>query len=195
MPKLNDLHLTDRLKEAIEQLESGIEVEAKKNKTLLNTEQQQALDDAWAKQQLLRKTHKPPKTDEEKQQIGWKDKREVRIEIYKQALAELDDNMLDIYAKQLEKKEQVAAKAFLKGYFGATEGQDKMSAARIAMTQAGFKVTVPSAISKRDREVHKMEDDLRKRFESEMTAEEKEQMEILREHEKYLQMYRKKTGV
>jgi hypothetical protein len=36
MPKLNPTHLPDRLKEAIDQLEAGVEVEAKKNKTLLN---------------------------------------------------------------------------------------------------------------------------------------------------------------
>ena len=47
MPKLNATHLPERLKEAIEQLERGEEVEAKKNKTLLNAEQQQALEDAW----------------------------------------------------------------------------------------------------------------------------------------------------
>ena len=51
MPKLNATHLPERLKEAIKQLEDGKEVEAKKNKTLLNPEQQQELDDAWAKQQ------------------------------------------------------------------------------------------------------------------------------------------------
>ena len=34
------------------------EVEAEKNKTLLNAEQQQALEDEWNKQQELRKKHK-----------------------------------------------------------------------------------------------------------------------------------------
>ena len=66
MPKLNPTHLPDRLKEAINQLEAGIEVEAKKNKTLLNAKQQQVLEDAWNEQQVLRKQHKPPKTEAEK---------------------------------------------------------------------------------------------------------------------------------
>lgn len=63
MPKLNPTHLPERLKEAIKELEAGIEVEAKKNKTLLNAQQQKELDDAWTKQQALRKQHKPPKTE------------------------------------------------------------------------------------------------------------------------------------
>ena len=56
MPKLNQTHLPDRLREAIEQLERGEEVEAKKNKTLLNADQQKALEDAWNEQQALRRT-------------------------------------------------------------------------------------------------------------------------------------------
>ena len=55
MPKLNDTHLPDRIREAIKQLEAGVEVEAKKNKTLLNATQQKALEDAWLIQQALRK--------------------------------------------------------------------------------------------------------------------------------------------
>ena len=42
MPKLNATHLPARIQEVIEQLERGEEVEAKKNKTLLTAEQQQA---------------------------------------------------------------------------------------------------------------------------------------------------------
>ena len=121
MPKLNATHLPERLKEAIKQLEDGKEVEAKKNKTLLNAEQKQELDDAWAKQQELRKHHKPPKTEQEKKKIGWKDKPEVRIEIYKKALAELEEDIFDIHLKQLAKEQAKATKAYLKGYFGAGE--------------------------------------------------------------------------
>ena len=67
---------------------------------MLNAQQQKELDDAWTKQQALRKQHKPPKTEAEKKKIGWKDKREVRIDIYKKALAELDEDIFDIHLKQ-----------------------------------------------------------------------------------------------
>jgi hypothetical protein len=182
MPKLNDTHLPDRLREAIKQLEAGVEVEAKKNKTLLNATQQKALEDAWLIQQALRKQHKPPKTEEEKKKIGWKDKREVRIEIYKQALAELEENFVDIQLKQLAKEQAKATKAYLKGYFGATERQDKDSAGKIAMMRAGFHPNFGRK-SERDKEVREMEEALIKRFEAEMTDEEREQRELLKETE------------
>jgi hypothetical protein len=184
MPKLNDTHLPERLKEAIKQLEAGVEVEAKKNKTLLNTKQQKELDDAWTKQQVLRKQHKPPKTEEEKKKLGWKDKREVRIDIYKQALADLEENVFDIHLKQLDKEQAKATKAYLKGYFGATERQDKDSAGKISAQRAGFKVSSGTSMSKRDLEVRRIEEELLKQFEAEMTDEEREQLELLRETEK-----------
>ncbi len=182
MPKLNQTHLPERLKEAIEQLERGEEVEAKKNKTLLNTTQQKELEDAWLIQQALRKQHKPPKTEEEKKKIGWKDKREVRIEIYKQALAELEEDIFDIHLKQLEREQAKATKAYLKGYFGATDGQDKDSAGKIAVQRAGFTPNNGHRTS-RDSEVRELEEALIKRFEAEMTDEEREQRELLKETE------------
>jgi hypothetical protein len=183
MPKINDTHLPERLKEAIKQLEAGVEVEAKKNKTLLNAKQQKELDDAWTKQQALRKQHKPPKTEVEKKKIGWKDKREVRIDIYKQALADLEENIFDIHLKQLDKEQAKATKAYLKGYFGATERQDKDSAGKIEVQRAGFKVSNGRSMSKRDLEVRRIEDELLKRFEAEMTDEEREQRDLLKETE------------
>jgi hypothetical protein len=184
MPKMNDTHLPERLKEAIKQLEAGVEVEAKKNKTLLNTKQQKELDDAWTKQQALRKQHKPPKTVMEKKKLGWKDKREVRIDIYKQALADLEENIFDIHLKQLEREQAKATKAYLKGYFGATDGQNKDSAGKIAVQRAGFRVSITRGMSKRDLEVRRIEEELLNRFEAEMTDEEREQLELLRETEK-----------
>ena len=184
MPKLNPTHLPERLKEAIKELEAGIEVEAKKNKTLLNAQQQKELDDAWTKQQALRKQHKPPKTEAEKKKIGWKEKREVRIDIYKKALAELDEDIFDIHLKQLEREQAKATKAYLKGYFGATDGQDKDSAGKIAVQRAGFMVSTTRGMSKRDLEVRRIEEELLKRFEAEMTEEEREQRELLKETER-----------
>jgi len=182
MPKLNDTHLPDRLREAIKQLEAGVEIEAKKNKTLLNATQQKGLEDAWLIQQALRKQHKPPKTEEEKKKIGWKDKREVRIEIYKQALAELEEDIFDIHLKQLEREQSKATKSYLKGYFGATDGQDKDSAGKIAVKRAGFTPNYGHRTN-RDNEVREMEEALIKRFEAEMTEEEREQRELLKETE------------
>lgn len=192
MPKLNATHIPERLREAIEQLERGEEVEAKKNQTLLNVHQQKALDNAWTEQQVLRKKHKPPKTEEEKKKLGWKDKREVRIEIYKQALSELEEDISNIHLKQLAKEQAQATKAYLKGYFGATGEQNKHSAGNIAVRQAGFKPNLGSARGGRDQEVWSMEEKLLKQFEAEMTTEEREQLQLVKDAEKAANK-RKKT--
>jgi len=187
MPKLNATHLPERLKEAIEQLEGGEEVEAKKNKTLLTAEQQQALEDAWNEQQELRKKHKPPKTEEEKQKIGWKDKREVRIQIYKQAYKQTQANLVDDIKELQRQREAKANRVFMDAWSEAlAEGKDKWSATsagNIAVTRAGFS-PANSRVNKRDKEVFELEEHLRKQFEAEMTDEEREQLELLKEHEK-----------
>ena len=185
MPKLNATHLPERIQEVIEKLERGEEVEAKKNKTLLSDEHQTALDDAWAKQQTLRKKHKPPKTEEERIKLGWKDKREVRIEIYKQALADLEGDIANIHLKQLSKEQAKATKAYLKGYFGATGLQDKHSAGKIAVRQAGFTPSFGGGIaSQRDGEIRKLERQILERVEDRLTDEEREHLEWLRDGKK-----------
>lgn len=187
MPKLNATHLPQRLQEAIEQLERGEEVEAKKNKTLLNERQQKALEDAWAEQQELRKKHKPPKTEEEKRKLGWKDKREVRIEIYQQAYDELQSNVVEDIRELQRQREAKVNRVYMDAWSKALgEGKEKwsaISAGNIAVTRAGF--SPPNVrVNKRDKEVRDLEEALKKQFEAEMTDEEREQYELLKEHKK-----------
>jgi hypothetical protein len=73
------------------------------------------------------------------------------------------------------------------------EGKDRwgaISAGNIAVTRAGFKPSTARA-SKRDKEVNDLEAQLRKQFEAEMTDEEREQRELLKEHEKGTQKRKK----
>ena len=194
MPKLNTIHLPSRLQEHIEKMERGEEVEAKKDKTLLNKTQQQALKDALSKQQQLKKKHKRPKTQEDKDKIGWKEIREVRLEIYKRALADISDNLVDIYEKELADTEVKAARVFLDAYFNAKEGTNKWSAGNIALRRNGFNRIDGQSYSysnKRDREVNEMEDSLRERMEDDLSAEEKEQLELSREYDKAVAKRRK----
>lgn len=184
MPKLNATHLPERIQEVIEQLERGEEVQPKRNKALLNDKQQKALEDAWAAQQQLRKQHKPPKTQEEKQKLGWKDKREVRIEIYKQALNELSNNLVDDLKDLQKQREAKAARIYLEARFNAKEGVNADSAGKIALQRAGFTVLGSTGITTRDLEIRQLEELLKKQFEAEMTQEEREQLELLKEHEK-----------
>jgi predicted RNA binding protein with dsRBD fold (UPF0201 family) len=110
MPKLSPIQKLGRIQEVIEQLERGEEVEAKKNKALLDEKHLKALYDARAKQKALRKKHKAPKTEEEARRIGWKTQREVRIEIYKQAAAAGGANVVDDLKKEQEDTEIRAAR-------------------------------------------------------------------------------------
>ena len=183
MPKLNTTHLSQRIQEVIEQLEQGEEVEPKKNKTLLSAEQQKALDDAWAKQQVLRKKHKPPKTEEERIKLGWKDKREVRIEIYKQALEELNANVVDDLKELLRQKEIRAARIYLEGRFAAKDGTNKDSAGKIALVRAGLRVPAPM-VAERDKEIRKLERQILEQAEDSLNDEEREHLEWLREGKK-----------
>jgi len=187
MPKLNITHLPQRLKERLEKLERGEEVDKKDIKALLDDEQIERMEQAWSKQQALRKIHKPPKTSEEANKIGWKTIREVRIEIYKQAIEEAEGGLLDGIRKLKADSEVKAAKVFMDAWSGAVkDGKPSLSAqsaGNIALTRAGLRQGEVIA-SKRDKEVWAMEDALRKQFESEMTKEEKEQLALLKEHEK-----------
>ena len=195
MPKLNNTHLPQRIQEHIEKMERGEEVEAKKDKTLLNLTHQQLLKDVLAHQQQLKKSHKRPKTQEEKDKIGWKEIREVRLEIYRQALLELNQNVVaDI--KELQRHREAKANreymdaVSLAGKEGK-RGASAQSVGNIALTRAGFSPKHSVGLSKRDREIRDMEDALLKQFEAKASVTEKEQLAILKEHEKALEKRKK----
>jgi len=187
MPKLNATHIPERLREVIEQLERGEEVEAKKNKTLLNAHQQKALDDAWNKQQALRKKHKPPKTEEEKQKLDWKDKREVRIEIFKQALQEANGNAVDDIKGLQRQREAKANRIYMDAWSDAVGkgkgGTQAKSAGNIALVKAGFGRPV-AVVNERDKEIRKLEQQILEQIEDGLSDEEREHLEWLREGKK-----------
>ena len=142
MPKLNGIHIFERLKERLEQLEAGEEIAAKEIRSLLTPEQQQELEDAWKEQQELRKG-KRARTAEEEKALGWKTKREVRIEVFKRALKAADDGV----DKEFERLQIEATKRQLKIYFEALDeakklGKDKTEAENYAnneLTRAGIR--------------------------------------------------------
>jgi hypothetical protein len=183
MPKINNTHIAERIQEHIEKMERGEEIDIKKDKTLLDEVQQQALKDALAHQQQLKKTHKRPKTQAEKDAIGWKDIREVRIEFYKTVLDDLKGSALDDIRELQRKRELKAAKIYLDAYFKAEDGTSRESTGNIALTRAGFN-KANLRTNKRDKEVWDIEEVLKKQIEAEMTKEKREQLELVREQEK-----------
>lgn len=141
MPKLDPLHIHDRLRKRLEELEAGEEIAAKDIRALLTDEQQSALDAAWAEQQMLRKNGRA-RTEEERQALGWKSKREVRIEAFKKAFAEADKGILAALQKMQSDAEVRRDRIYLDTYFAALdEGRDKEQAksqANNALTRAGL---------------------------------------------------------
>ena len=195
MPKLNNTHLPERIQEHIAKMERGEEVEAKKDKTLLNEQQQKELKEALAHQQKLKKTHKRPKTQEEKDAIGWKEIRDVRLGIYKQALEELSANVVDDIKKLQKQRETQAAKIFMEAWSKAGKegkvGSSAISAGNIALTRAGFTPQGSIGLTKRDREIRAFEEEFHKQSENELSDEEKEQLDLVREHEKAVKKRKK----
>ena len=162
MPKLDATHLFSRLVIRLEQLEAGEEIAAKEIRSLLTTKQLKELDDAWKKQQELRKGIRA-RTPEEEKALGWKTKREVRIEVFKDAIAAADENI----ELEFEKLQIKAVRRRMRIYFEALDeaqkmGKDMTEAKNYAnnkLTQAGlqrmdYKERLAAEI-KRTREVQK----------------------------------------
>jgi len=195
MPKLNNTHLPERIQEHIAKMERGEEVEAKKDKTLLNEQQQKELKEALAHQQKLKKTHKRPKTQEEKDAIGWKEIRDVRLGIYKQALEELSANVVDDIKELQRQREAKAARVFMDAWSKAIDegkrGASAESAGNIALTRVGFTPKGSIGLTKRDREIRESEEAILKMLESKLSVEEKEQLDLVREHEKTVKKRKK----
>lgn len=161
MPKLNITHIVERLQQRIEQLENGEALEARDINALLTKEQQRELKALWAEQQALRKTHRQPKTEAEKERIGWKTIRDVRLQVYRQALADaqngLGDGILD-----LQRKSEIRAARVFMDAFSKAKSADKnaWTQGNAALQRAGFSRLDGlgrGTGSRRDQEVQKME--------------------------------------
>lgn len=195
MPKLNITHLVGRIQERIAQLERDESLEARDFESLLNAEQANQYRQAWQHQKDLRTRHKPPKTEEKKQLIGWKTIREVRLEIYRQALQKAKEGLGDGMEEIQHHSEVKAARVFMDAFSQAIkEGKNAKSAGNIALRRNGFNRMdghSSSYSNTRDKQVNEMEDSLRQSMESNLSAEEKEQLELSREYDKAIAKRRK----
>ena len=169
MPKLTDAHIYEKLREQLADLKAGKEVEARKMKTILSDAQLKAIDDKWDKQQKLRAKVKA-RTKQQQIDAGYKSKREVQIEVYEKAVK--DQNPLTILQKEMHKAEVRRAKIFMDSYGNAREyGKEKHQAENIAnndLTRAGLerydRQKMIQGLNKRDREVFKLEEQLKKQL-------------------------------
>ena len=174
----------ERIQKRIHQLELGEEIAAKDIKALLNAEQQQQLVDVLAAQVALKKS-KRARTGAEKQALGWKSIREVRLDVLSSALNAAKDGLLADYERRLREKEVRQADIYLREYSDARKADKSVFAAQGAANNALTRAALPRidgqavrSMSKRDIEVCALEAQLKKRIRSEMTAEELEQLDM-----------------
>jgi hypothetical protein len=202
MPKLDGTQIADRLQGRLEEMRRGKEVAARDLRALLTAEQQAAMDAAWAEQQELRKK-KRARTKEEEVALGWKSKRDIHIDALIAALKEALANELAAWEKRLLDAEVRQGRVFFDELSKQVEdGVDMQTAktrANNAVTRAGLRrldgqLIGTQGLSPRDREIRAMEDAIQQKAESEMDDYEREQLELLREHEKAVLENRKKRG-
>jgi hypothetical protein len=122
------------------------------------------------------------------ERFGWKTKREIRLDLLRETLDELNDNAVEELEKEMYQREVKAARIYLDAFYKAKdEGKNAYSEANIALQQAGFPRTdtlISRRMNARDKEIQEMEEALLKRFEAEMTDEEREQLAMSREFDK-----------
>ena len=192
MPKLDGTHIAERLKSRLEELQRGEEVAARDMKSLLTDEQQAAMDSAWAEQQALRKK-KRARNKQEEAALGWKTKREIHIEALTQALNAAQDGEVAAWQKKMHDAEVRQGRVYFDELKAQTAKGVDAATARIrannALTRSGLKrldgvMIGTQGLNKRDREIRDLEDAIQQKNESELDDYEREQLELLREHEK-----------
>ena len=168
MPKLDDIHLVDRLRERLAELKADKEVAPRELRALLNDEQIKAIDDAWVFQKQLRKTTKA-RTKEKQIELGYKSKRDIHIEIYEQAINELD--IVGVFEKKLRDAEIKKMRIYMDSYSKAVDkglpiAQAK-NIANNALTTAKLSRMDGQSVThqnKRDKEIVEMEAALKKQL-------------------------------
>jgi len=184
MPKLDDTHTVSRIIKRLEELEQDVEVSAKDFRAVLTQEQHDAYERAWVAQQALRKK-KRARTKAEELELGWKSKREVRIQTLKAARDEAWNNIEAVWDKKLFDAEVRQGRIYFDSLNQALkEGKDQRSAALFAnneLTRAGLRRLdgqIVHSLLPRDREIRRMEDLIIARIRNKMSDEELEQIAI-----------------
>ena len=142
MPKIDASHLPDRIRQRVAELEAGQEVAARDIAAVLSEVQQQGLALAWAAQQELRKG-KRPRSEAERQALGWKSLREARLEVLRAAMDEAEDNLSAAFEVLASKAEVRQAGIYMDALIraqalGKTE-QEARNFANNELTRAGLR--------------------------------------------------------
>jgi len=202
MPKLDGTQIAERLQARLEELRRGEDVAARDLRALLTAEQEAAMDAAWAEQQELRK-QKRARTKEEEAALGWKTKRDIHIAALESALRVAQDAEVAAWEKRGYDAEVRQGRVFFDELSKQLDAGEDMQTAKTrannALTRAGLRrldgqQVGLQGLTQRDREIRAMEDAILQKAESELDDYEREQLELLREHEKAVLANRKKRG-
>jgi hypothetical protein len=200
MPKLDGTHIAERLKERIAKLKNGEEVAARDLRALLTDEQTAALEVAKKAQQELKKI-KRARTKEEEKALGWKSIREIHIEALEAALKDAEDDELNAWEKRLRDAEIRQARIYFdtldKEMTAGKELQTAKNKANNDLTRAGLRRMdgqIVGHLSKRDKEISELESAFIQQAEAELDDYQKEQLELLKAHNKAVDENRKKRS-
>jgi hypothetical protein len=190
MPKLDATQILERLEKRLEELEAGKEVAAKDIRALLTDEQHATLEAAWAAQQALRKGSRA-RTEEEQRALGWKSKREVRIEAFKQAITEAEKGLLPALQKMQRDAEVRQGRIYFDSLIKATDMGLSMEEAKIRANNDLVRAGLPRLDGRevnrtpaRDKRIIELDKTLKKQMQASMSEDELEQQKILEEHER-----------
>jgi hypothetical protein len=132
------------------------------------------------------------------QRFGWRTLRELRLDFLRATLEKLSESALDDILAEQRDSEVRAARVYMAAWAEAyDEGKNAESAGNIALRRNGFRRLDRRdrySESPRDREVRLMEAELLARVEAAMTEEEREQLELSREHDAAVEKRRKDKG-
>jgi hypothetical protein len=200
MPKLDGTQIAERLQGRLEELRRGEDVAARDLRALLTTEQQAAMDAAWAEQQALRKS-KRARTKEEEAAMGWKTKRDIHIAALKSAFREAQDAEVAAWKKRQHDAEVRQGRVYFDELKKETDAGADLKTAKIrannALTRAKLKrldgeFNGTQGLTQRDREIRAIEDVLFEKFKDTMSDIDYEQMQMVIDHEKALAEMRRK---
>lgn len=172
MPKLNVVDIYARVAGRIDELENGADIDTRALNKLLTVKQQQQMAGALAANKISKA----------------KTRRKVQLEVMQDVFEQLKNSFDDDWERYKEDEKVRGARVYMDAYFAAKKaGKNASAIANAALRTHGHKrfdgVDHSFKQSTRDMEVRELEEGLRKRFEAEMTEQEREQQRILAEHE------------
>jgi hypothetical protein len=121
------------------------------------------------------------------ERFGWRTLREVRLDFLRVTLEKLSESALDDILAEQRASEVQAARVYMDAWAKAyDEDKNAKSAGNVALRRNGFKRLDGQdryGVSERDREVRLIEEAILARAEAALSDEEREQLELLREHD------------